>query len=486
MKKGLVQTYPLLTKKNNPNLMSINLVETKVNSASKTYTFSSVAKPSHMAAIHNYKMRIILTITIFLSLALNSLAQTITFDTKALIYLNDADMSAFSIVDGKLRKSIDSKDQLSTLTFPLSFDSNDQIKSVAVSSSLLSKAETITMSSDQKLAYVVETRGTTESTTTAIQSIENDFPYGQYVTVVNLKDTKNPKALYRFPVGENPSSISLDHKNQNLIVCSEEYNKELQVFELDQEGKPVRIIKKPTNFTAGRINHAVWHPSGDFIAYINKDAQEVGLLKVLKDGPSQQIIRLEPFGKPIKIEGTPSVGKFTPDQRFFIVLDPKHDCFASPNSKEKGQLFIIKFNIEEDEGESFLISRADLALNPYAFDIHPEGSYIAVCNVESSFQPPTALSNNNGSVTMLRLDFNGSVENLGTTPVDGVFPSSVCFDKTGSNIAVSIFQHLTYGYSFGGIDFFKFTPNNPKPLELQKGKIYLPQGVHSIKAIHNY
>lgn len=414
------------------------------------------------------------------------LSQTINFDAKAILYLNDADMSPYSIVDGNLRKSPNTKDQLSLLSFPLSYGSADQIKSIHTSNSLLSYGETICLRSDEQMAYVVETKSETDPAINYIANIRNDFPAGEYVTVVSLKDPKNPKAMYRFPVGNNPSSLDLDASNKNLIVCSSEYNQELRVFELDEEGKPVRIIPKPKNFAEGRISYAEWHSSGKYIIYINRDAQEVGIIEVLKDGPSGQIIRLEPRGTPVKIEGMPTLGGFTPDQRYFLVLDVNNDYLAEPKNKTQGKLFVLKFNLEEDTETAYLLSKIEVGSHPQSFAVHPDGNYIAVCNVEDSFQPPNSMNNNKGSISILKLDINGTIKSLGNIAVDGVFPSSACFDKPGNNLAVSISQFVNYGYSFGGLNFYKFTPDKSSPLEIQKGKVFLPAGVHSIKALKAY
>ncbi|SOE23953.1 hypothetical protein SAMN06298216_4325 [Spirosomataceae bacterium TFI 002] len=413
-------------------------------------------------------------------------SQSINFDAKAILYLNDADMSPYSIIDGNLRKTPGSKDQLSVLNFPLSYGSGDQIKSVNTSNSLLSQAETICLRSDEQIAYVVEVKSETDPEVNFIGNIKNEFPDGEYVTVVSLKDLKNPKALYRFPVGNNPTSLDLDPSNKNLLICSGEYGQELRVFELNEEGKPVRIISKPKNFAEGRISHAEWHSSGKYIIYINRDTQEVGMIKVLRDGPSGQIIRLEPHGTPIKIDGMPTSGGFTPDQRYFLVLDVNNDFISEPKNKTNGKLFVIKFNLEEDSETAYLLSKIEVGNHPQSFAVHPDGNFIAVCNIEDSFLPPNTINNNKGSISILKLDFNGTVKSVGNIVVEGVFPNSACFDKSGNNLAVSVSQFVTFGYSFGGLNFYRFTPEKSSPLELQKGKVFLPAGVHSIKALTAY
>lgn len=409
--------------------------------------------------------------------------QNITFDAEGLLFLNDADMSAFCLDDGKVRKQQDNKDLLSGLVFPLNYGSSNQINSVSISNSVLGSQKAISISSDQKKAYILESRGPVKSTFTQVENALTDFPIGKYITVADISNPNAVKAKYRFPAGENTSSLTLDPSNQNLLICSEEYNKELQIFELDNEGKPVRIIKKPQNLKPGRITHADWDPSGNFIVYLNVDAGEVGILQVLKDGPTGQIIRMEPYGEPITIEGRPSYGTFTPDSRYYIILDPKTEI---TKSDIKGQLFVLKLNLVSETANSFLLSKVEVPANSNSFDIHPDGSYIAVSSIERSFEVPSDLSNNEGSVSIYSLGVDGSIAFTEKNSVEGVFPTSLAFDKTGENLAVSVFQYLTFGYTFGGIEFFKFDTGADTLLKKQKGKVYLQPGVHSLKPVFSY
>lgn len=414
----------------------------------------------------------------------SAFAQNITFDAKGLVFLSDADMSAFTLIDGKLRKTNESSDQLSSLTFPLSYGNPAQIKSDKASNSVLNGKRNIAISSNQKLAYILETKGETKFDETAFTDMEQDFPMGRYVTVVDIENLSQPESQYRFPVGENPSSISIGPKNKYLALTCDQYGKEIQIFELDNSGKPQRIIKKPNNFSPGRIVDVVWHSSGDYLAYINEDEGQVGLIKVLRDGPTQQIIRLENLGEPVTIGGKPTMGKFTPDGKYFLVLDKRKEL-TNQESKEKGELFVVKFNI--DTQNHFLLSKATVGENPLGFEIHPEGNYILVNNLKRSFYPPEKYADSGeSSLSVLYLAHDGSISNKLEFPIDGILPASVAFDKTGRNIAFSVYQYLTFGFSFGGIEFLRFDPQSKNMVEYQKGKIYVPRGINSLRVIKEY
>ncbi|MGR3812349.1 hypothetical protein [Jiulongibacter sp. NS-SX5] len=421
-----------------------------------------------------------------LLICFSSAGQNIIFDSKGLLFLTDADMSAFSIMDGKLRKMEETKDVISTLEFPLDYGDPGQIKSDKASNSVWREAKNVCLSTNQKIAYILETKGETPYDINAYDDIEEEFPAGKYVTVVDISDLKKPKSLYRFPAGRNPTAISIDSKNQYLAIASEEYGKEIQLYELDEAGKPFRVVKKPTGLPPGRITDIKWHSSGDYLVYLNRDEADLGIIRVLRDGPTQQIIRLELYGDPVKIGGLPAKGEFTPDEKFFIVLDQKKPKTEIDNA-EKGEVFVVRLNLEDSETNHYLLSKAEVGVNPANFDIHPSGNYIIVNNLEHSFLPPEHfMEGGESSLSVLSLNFQGSLENVLTKKIDGILPTSAVFDKDGQNIAVSIYQYLTFGYSFGGIEFYKFNTSEKELLQLQKAKIYVPRGVHALKPIFEY
>ncbi len=429
---------------------------------------------------------LLIKVSCLLLLTTPALAQNITFDAKGMLFLTDSDMSPFAIMDGNLRKVSGTEDKVSTFTFPLHYGAGDQIQSDFASNSLFSGNKEVSITSDQKIAYLLESKGEVPKEVNNYEDIYADFPDGQYVTVADITNLKKPKSLYRFPVAANPTNLQLDPSNEYLAVTCDAYNKEIQIFELDKTGKPIRIIKKPANLTPGRITDLVWHPSGDFLVYLNSDTQELGIIKAMKDGPTGQIFRLDLFGNTLKIGGNPKMGIFTPDGRYFLLLDSKKEISDESNS-QKGELYVVKLNLDSPEGNHYLLSKAEVDENPIGIAIHPEGNFILVNNIKRSFYPPEKSNvSAQASVSVLSLNFDGSIQKLEDQPIEGVFPSAVVFDKTGNNVAVAISQYLTFGYSFGGIEFFRFNSKAKKHLEVQRGKIYVPTGIHGLKSINTY
>jgi 6-phosphogluconolactonase (cycloisomerase 2 family) len=416
-----------------------------------------------------------------------SMGQSISFDAKGLLFLSDADMAASAIADGNLRKTANAEDHISTISFPLEYGNTSLIKSNIASNSILKSGKNTAIDSDQTLAYILETKGQTSRIETSVSNMENNFPNGNYVTVVNIKALHTPETMYRFPVGNNPRSIDISPDNKYLALSCEEYGKEIQVFELDNTGKPIRIIKKPNNgINPGRIVDLIWHKSGDFLIYINEDEAEAGLIRVVRDGFTNQIIRLDTFGSPVKVGKKPTSGKFTPDSKYFLVLDSKCEL-TDVDCEESGEVYVIRFQMENESDNHYLLSKSKVGLHPISFDIHPEGHHIMVNNVEKSFEFPIGSTNvAEASLSFLQLNIDGSLKTIKTNKISGILPASAVFDKTGSNIAVSVYEYLTYGYTFGGIEFFRFNLQVPELITPQKGKIYVPRGIHSLKVIRDY
>lgn len=412
-------------------------------------------------------------------------AQSINFEAKGILFLQDADFGTFSLATNTIERDKSASDKMGAILFPLQFGDNQNFSDQNISNSCLNNKKAIAVMSDNRLSYVIETKGQIKKEETSNSIGKNNLPDGYYVSVVDISNLRNIKAEYRFPVGNNPLALSLSGSNEYLAVAGEAYNQELQVFELNEFGKPIRTIQKPNLLGLGAITDIEWHPSGDFLAYLKKDTKEIGLIKVVKDGPSKKIVRLELLGNSIKMEGLPEVGKFSKDGKYFIVLDQISE-YSKNQEQSKGKVFVIKFNYE-DQGNHFLISKTEVEENPSNLVLHPNGMNILVSNMKRSFEYPINDNyTNKSSISVLSLSNDGTISNLNTINLGSIMPTSFAFDKSGKNLAVGIFQYLNFGKAFGGIDFYTFF-EGPKPnIVKQNSSIFTSKGTHFIKVIEDY
>jgi len=415
-------------------------------------------------------------VPLFLLVSITSFSQNLSFDAKGIVAISDADMAASAFANGKIYKEKGTKDAFTSIKLPLE-KSYDEVKSVIVSNSAANHTKAMVVSNTHHLAYVVDTRGMLADNVAELKNINEDLPAGGFITVIDIADVAHPKVLYKFPTGKNPIGIDISPKGEYLVLCTEEEGKELQVLELDPSGKPVRIIHRPQGLPAGKISDVSWHPNDNFIAFTFEDTKEVGLMKTTRDGPTNKIVRLELQGKPVKIGTTPGAGQFTPDGKFYVIPDLKRG-----QGDVEGEIFVIKFNLEGTE--HFPISKAKVGQNPEGFAISPDGSLIVVANIKRTFLNwESADLSRKASLSLLKLTPDGSLVNHGEYEFEGILPKSVEFDRSGKNIAVTVYDYFNYGKHFGGIEFWKVNQGEKPSLQKQDFKMFLTRGCHSLRII---
>ena len=425
-----------------------------------------------------------LLISIFFIVSINTFSQKLSFDAKAIITISDADMAASAYIDGKFLKEKGTKDALSVVKFPLEKYS-EEVKTIGVSNSVLNWTKGMVLSPNNHIAYVVETRGTPQDNISELKNVNADFPAGGFISVVDISDLAQPKVLYKFPTGKNPIAVEISPDGEYLVICSEEYEKELQVLELDTTGKPIRIINKPKDFPSGRITDVSWHPNNNHIAFTLEDSKEVGLIKIARDGPTGKIIRMDLLGHPLKVGNFPGAGQFTPDGKYYLVPDLKWGAEAKSEQgyDGKGDMFVVKFNLE-GTSDHFLITKTKVGESPEGFAISPDGNMVIVANMKKSYYPWESLEfSKNSSLSLLTLTTDGTLTNIGEYEFEGILPQNIAFDKSGNNIAVTVFDYFNFGKHFGGIEFWKVIKGTKPTLQKQDFKLFLPRGCHALRIV---
>jgi DNA-binding beta-propeller fold protein YncE len=425
-----------------------------------------------------------LLISILSIISITAFSQKLSFDAKAIIAISDADMAASAYIDGKLLKEKSTKDVLSVIKLPIEKYS-DEIKTISVSNSTLNWTKGMVLSPNKNIAYIVETRGTPADNISELKNANTDFPVGGFISVVDISNLAQPKVLYKFPTGKNPIAVDISPDGEYLVICSEEYEKELQVLELDAAGKPIRIINKPNDLPSGRITDVTWHPNNNYIAFTLEDSKEVGLIKVTRDGPTTKIIRMDLLGRPLKVGDVPGAGQFTPDKKYYLVPDLKRrkEAKIEEGNDARGDMFVLKFNLEATSDHA-LITKIKVGENPEGFAISPDGSMIVVANIKKSYYPwESSEFSKKASLSLLTITSDGTLTNVGEYEFEGALPKNVAFDNTGNNIAVTVFDYFNFGKHFGGIEFWKVNKGDKPSLQKQDFKLFLPRGCHEIRIV---
>jgi len=417
------------------------------------------------------KMR--LTLGVALLSASTAIAQTptINFNARGILALSDGDMAASAVVDGKLLKEIGVKDALTVYPLPLKL--GQEIGSSPVPNSAIGWSRTAAVTSDGRFAFVIETRGQTADSAKVMKDIATDFPAGSTMYIVDISNMGKPSAR-KAPVGKNP--LAVDMLGSNLLITSEEPAKELRMFEIGPGGLPTRNLPIPLNLQNARATDVTWHPDGEFIAITMEETKEIWLYKAKLNAQSK-IATFEPFGSPVKISGKPGPGSFTADGSLFIVSDLKDGA--------AGELVAIQFNTtaaDPKTAEHKIVAQTAVGSGVESFAISADGTMLVTANKGNSAQPWSG-SIGKASVSLLTLAKDGKATKVADYDLDGIAPESIIFDKTGENVAVSVYEYFDYGQRSGGIEFFKVNKGGTPSLTKQMAKISAPKGCHTVKLI---
>ncbi len=404
------------------------------------------------------------------------------FNARGLFALSDADSDLTSLMDTEHKSQhLESSDKLHLIRFPLETTKEQNLREFPISNSIFSTSSIVEISTTTpRLAYILETKGA---------ATNDGLASGSFISVLDISSLDSPKALFRFSVATNPTSIALSPDNQYLAVASEEAENEIQVIEVNADGKPLRKIKKPNTLGADKISHVCWSPDGKHLIYTNETKKEIGVIDFLLDNPTEKLGKMRQSGQPIQLGLLPSFGQFTSDGKYYVVSDLKQSKTSAADKTaalrlEPAEIFVIKFNFDTAD-QPYLLSKQAVGVNLESFLIHPNGNTIFALSSEQSFDENVILSEKTSAkLHLLSLSDSGVLSNVATYPIRGRYPSGLTIDSTGQNLAVSIAEYENYGLKFGGVQFWQFTSGTAKKLTKQPTDYYLPKGIHYLKAIY--
>jgi len=409
--------------------------------------------------------------------SLPSYAQApINFNAKGLVIISDADLSASALVDGKLLRDNTSKDQLTTIKFPVERGSKG-LGTALISNSVLGYTKTMAVPATGGLAYVLESRLRPEDAVSEFKDISTEFPVGEKLYVVDILNLAGPKAKFGFAVGKKPTSIDIN-KNE-LIISTSDAGKELVFIEAAPDGKPARFLNLPAGLdTTNKIIDLSWHPSGDFIAFTLDKSNEVGLYKVIRE--AGKLKNVEMIGKPVKVGTEPTYGKFSADGKHYFVLDSKG---AQGKATGDGEILVVDFSMDGST-EHKVASQVPVGLNSGSFAISPDGTLLVATNSGKSGSVwGEATAGTGSSLTLYKVAATGTLTKVADYPFEGIYPQGVVFDKDGSNIAVAVYEYLQYGNGNGGVEFWSVAKGDSPSLKKQGAKINVARGAHTLRII---
>lgn len=397
----------------------------------------------------------------------------INFNARSLVVLSDVDMSASTFSDGKLFREATAKDKLTSVKFPV--ERAGSVQSILVPNSAVNYSKSIAVPPTGGLAFVIESKVAPPDGVKEISNLAGEHK-GQRVYVADIVNPASPKLKFPFSIGTNPLSVDI-YKNE-LIISTEEAGKKLGFLETDAEGKPTRLIYLPIDTDSTQnLADLSFHPSGDFIAASLAPSGELATFKIVRE--NGKLKNIESVGKPVKLGDKLTFGRFSADGSKYFVLDAKGEL---GKTSAEAELLVVNFNTSN--GEHKVAGKVAVGSNPGAFDVSPDGSLIAVASAGNGLGAWTgADAGQGGKVTLVKVGADGSLTKGGEAIVGGILPSSVAFDKDGSNLAVSVFEYFDLGDRKGGVEFFTVNKGDAS-LAPQKIKISVERGAHTLRVVY--
>jgi DNA-binding beta-propeller fold protein YncE len=399
----------------------------------------------------------------------------VTFAGRGIIALSDADLTPSALIDNNLFRERNTRDYLTTIPLPLT---RAALTTTLVPNSMLVSDKGMGLTANGKIAFVLEGRGSLGDSIPALKAGLADFAPSSTMWIVDMTGPK--PSVKKLTGGTNPTAIAMNPTGNNLILATGDADKELKLIEYGANGLPSRILTSKSPAPGQQITDLTFHPGGQFVAYTIAATQEIGLLKYAIDAATKKPYVL-PHGKPVKVGAMPGSGKFTADGAYYVVADAKKAIGAGGTGA--GEVFVLQFSTEDTPGEHKIASQAATGEAPEAVAISPDGSTVAVINAGQSYQPFGNAAAGKSSISLYSLK-EGKLTLAAETPMEGVYPQAIEFDKNGDALAVGVAEYLDFGNNRnGGIEFYTVTKGDKPALTKQPGRINVARGVHALKLI---
>lgn len=401
------------------------------------------------------------------------------------IAVADADMAATAYADGKLEPFAGAADEARLFV-------DGAAKGAApASNSVVSWPQVIDISPDGRYAYVAETRGKPPQGTQRVASANDDFPEGRRLTVLVIEDDGLTHAVTVENAGLNLQSVEAAANGRFLAVGSDEAGAELVIIPLTDglpSGAPVKFDMAPPfkDGDAERRSRTVHIAPDSATLAVNIANRRVQFYRLTLDETGLPA-GVAALGAPVEGLGRElSVGKWTPDGRFFLVTDTN---WAGGQihmlTQGRGALSVIA--PPTGESEARLVASAEVGRSPEGFSLSRDGRFVATINMERTYLPEIApLSFWKGrrlySVSLLSLDpSTGALAEIDRISAAGILPEDVIFDATGENLAVAVFHRRKGADRLRGfVDFFSIRDGK---LESQDVTQAVMRGAHDLALI---
>ncbi|MEM7702858.1 MAG: hypothetical protein AAF251_13035 [Pseudomonadota bacterium] len=418
-----------------------------------------------------------------------SIASTVQFDAVALIVASDLDMAATGYADAKLRQIPGERDRLTILT---NLESEEPYaNTVFASQSVVGWPGPMTLSRDNQLLYVVETQAEIDDYIEEVDDPYNASP-GRSLTTIDISNLEQPRSLDVSDVCTDPGSVDIGGDGSWLAIGCRDNDESLVAVDLE-DGIPSLVrdlgLKIPgsTQDNPG-VNFARLSPDGRTMA-LNLRGQNLAFARI-ETNDAGKPVSASLIGDPLVIEDAwMSMGRWSEDGQYYISADTgwgPGDMDAVTN--DAGTILSVAF---DEGGEHTIVSRVATSLSPEGFDVSPDGSLLAVANMERTYLPeglPFSLfgGRDRSSLSLVHFDKETGLLTVIDGPVGfpGILPEDVVFDDDGDMIAVVSFQEKSETPEAGWVEFFAIEGEGQNVKIIPTGKrVDLARGSHDLVVV---
>lgn len=410
------------------------------------------------------------------------------FAGRALVAISDVDMQPSAYAGVPLdRPGRGVADTLTSVPLPLATERGARdasarelpIGEAEVSNSMSGWPYALGISPDGDTAYVIETNAPAGSARTL-----EEIPPGDQLTSVDLSDPANPSVVEQLEVGEAPETVSVHPDGSLLAVTTGEAGRQVQLVPVrdgslgEPQDFPLEGVEGEAPIPVGRI---AWHPSGDYLAVVLQEADQIVFYEVSRENGRYGI---EPLGDPVEVGKYPSGGYFTPDGRHFVTNELKwgEDVEGFYVGAQPGELTSVRF---DEGGAHEVVSRTRVGISPEGMDISPDGSLIVTANLRRSYVAWDDSQLTDSSVSLATLDTEtGRLRTIGEYGFEGILPEGVAFDAEGDDVAIAVADYFDFTERRGGLEFWRVNREGGEPsLERTGFSADVVRGAHQVELI---
>ncbi|MCK4871703.1 MAG: WD40 repeat domain-containing protein [Phycisphaerales bacterium] len=397
-----------------------------------------------------------------------------------IISLDDADPPVVGYTDGRrLPPSTDRGDTLTIVQLSLTDAGGIQpFAQVDLPTTVSGPIDALTLSPDGTLALALSFDLDVPQ---EIPKISGGALPGTAVVPIDLTDPLNPVIGEKYDLAEPGVMAVAIHPDGRRALALCFGSDEIHVLNIEDgvitntESWPLLIdTKAPYHPTSIQ-----WHPSGHGFAVSMADYRHLALFQFNTDGENG-MIKIEPWGEPIKTGPYPFTVRFSPDGRFIYTTELAWSARTGWfENAAAGYISVYQVDpIMAPDAVHEHLGTVTVGRSPTSIDISPDGSLIAVGCMEGGLasNPDKPGATSTGTLYLLRHDGLGGFDIL-TEVATEVMPAGVAFSPDGVHLFVA-------GYDENIISIWEVQQITGRPMLIDTGYGIEPgTGPHDIAVI---